>query len=64
MTRQEYYEALCKIGAPEVIAASMAMQTHSPIVFADLKEEIYAFQNWHETIEGLDFWCSIIDCLK
>ena len=67
MTRQEYYEHLCNIGLPDVIAASMAKQSS----YAAMKgatdsmiSEVYAFTSWNQTIEGLDFWSCIIDCLK
>ena len=67
MTRQEYYKHLCNIGLPDVIAASMALQSSYAArqgVTDSMMSEVYAFTAWHETTEGFDFWSCIIDCLK
>lgn len=67
MTRQEYYNHLCKIGFPEVIAASMAIQVDPWGMAINSKskmENVYSFQEWDKTDEGFDFWSCIVDCLK
>ena len=67
MTKQEYYEHLCKIGFPELLAATMANQSdkHSrAVATTSMVEEIYSFELWDCTKEGFNFWSSIIDCLK
>ena len=66
MTRQEYYEHLCEIGLPDLIAASMADQSHVGArngATRLMDEEVYAFASWSRTREGIDFWLAIIDCL-
>lgn len=64
MTRQKYYEHLCKIGIPDLIAASMAAQSTDggrTDVTAHIRSEIYAFALWAKTIEGSEFWNLFID---
>lgn len=67
MTKQEYYEHLCKIGFPDLLAASMANQSDIDVrdnSSESLKGEIYAFSIWSETIEGDDFWLAVLDCFQ
>jgi hypothetical protein len=67
MTRNNYYNHLCKIGLPDVIAASMAIQADPWGMSINSKskmEHVYAFQEWDKTNEGFDFWSCITDCLK
>lgn len=63
--RQWYYEDLCAMGMPEVLAASMAEQAHNDIMPAgdSLRDEVYAFSAWVNTKEGLEFWSSVAACL-
>jgi hypothetical protein len=66
-TRNDYYNHMCKIGLPDVIAASMAIQANPWGMAINSKskmENLYAFQEWDKTDEGFDFWSCIIDCLK
>jgi len=65
-TRQRYYEDLCLIGMPDVIAASMAFQTHSnnSVAGNNLEDELWAFCNWSTTKEGHDFWSAIVESLR
>jgi hypothetical protein len=67
MTKQEYYDHLCDIGLPSLIAASMADQSSQGARDGAtnlMSEEVYAFCSWVSTREGFDFWLAIIDCLK
>ena len=67
MTKQEYYEHLCQIGFPELLAATIANQSSADSrrgVTDSMNDEIYAFCFWWKTKEGFDFWSAIIDCLK
>ncbi|MEN9670981.1 MAG: hypothetical protein RL018_1258 [Pseudomonadota bacterium] len=67
MTRQEYYEHLCKIGMPDLIAASMAAQSTDAArtnVTKHIRSEIFAFGLWAKTIEGSEFWNLFIDECK
>jgi hypothetical protein len=64
MTRQKYYEHLCKIGIPDLVAASMAAQSSDGArcnVTSHIRSEIYAFSLWTNTIEGSEFWNLFID---
>lgn len=56
--RQNYYDRLVAYGMPEVIAATMAAQSPNCIMYGELKDLIYGFCAWEETIEGVDFWLS------
>lgn len=64
--RQTYYEELCAMGIPDVIAASMAEQAHKDIMPAgdNMLDEIYAFCKWFDTKEGHEFWSCVASCLK
>ena len=67
MTKQEYYEHLCQIGIPDLLAATMANQSCQQIrnsATESIKAEVYAFSYWQNTIEGSDFWSDLVDCLK
>lgn len=61
--RQNYYERLVAFGMPELIAASMAAQSPNCIMYGELKDLIYGFCAWEETIEGADFWLWLNFCL-
>lgn len=67
MTKQEYYEHLCSIGFPDLLAATMANQSdaHVRATAGDsMLGEVYGFELWDVTKEGFDFWSCIVDCLK
>lgn len=66
MTKQEYYEHLCVIGLPDLLAASMADQSdfHARVTAGNsMSGEIYSFELWGNTREGFDFWSDLIECL-
>lgn len=66
MTRQEFYEHLCSIGLPELIAASMASQASvgsKNMKFESQRMAIYGFAFWDKTIEGQEFWSDLVGCL-
>lgn len=66
MTKQEYYEHLCRIGLPNLIAASMAGQSDRlarTTATDSMRGEVYGFGSWKLTREGFDFWSDFVDCL-
>jgi len=57
--RQKYYEHLCELGMPEIIAASMAAQADHlgmAVNSQSKRESLCTFQEWEKTNEGFNFW--------